>query len=638
MEPDPQVTIPPGGSDRLGVTVRARADAVAGDNFGFIVLRRGDVTRRIPYYFAVTRPGLELRPPAAPLREFNAGDTRDGASHANTYRFPSWPFGPPADYPDGPAMIQDGAEDLYSVLIDEPVVNFGAAVWLAGDGALIDPWILGSPDENDVQGQGATPINVNNFTFGYSFDVSAAGVTFPRPKRYWVSVDSGRDRFTGVPRHGPYVLKAWQNDVYPPLVGIVSARVTAGRPLVIARVLDYPASGRDSGIDPTSLVLSYRRALVGASAYDPVTGYAIFGLPPDAPQIPLGRTNAMILAADFQEAKNVSTPGGSILPNTTVASIRLRGVAGPTVTWLDPERTQCVNSRRQRLLVAADSNKRLRTLTFFDGNKRISRVAGTTAQLYVSTWPTGRAKRGNAHADGRRARRRRARGPRNASRSRLPLAVVTGASSGIGAALARRLARDGWSLVLLARREDRLRELAEELGAEHEVCDVSSREDVERVAASVLERHPQVNLLVNNAGIPGRRDFLSADPEIIERVIATNYLGSVWCLRAFLPGLEAAAPEAHVANIVSVAGTVAFPPSGPYSASKHAQLAFSRATTRQLRRTRRARAHGDARVHRDGRLPAEDRAAEPVLPRPGEDARRARRARSSRRSTVAARS
>ena len=164
----------------------------------------------------------------------------------------------------------------------------------------------------------------------------------------------------------------------------------------------------------------------------------------------------------------------------------------------------------------------------------------------------------------------------------MPLAVVTGASSGIGATLARRLARDGWDLVLLARREDRLRELAEELGAEYELCDVSSREDVDRVAASVLERHPKLNLLVNNAGIPGRRDFLSADPDVIERVIATNYLGSVWTLRAFLPGLEAAAPEAHVANIVSVAGTVAFPPSGPYSASKHAQLAFSRATTRQL--------------------------------------------------------
>ena len=581
VEPDPQVTIPPGGSDRLGVTVRARADAAAGDNFGFVVLRRGDITRRIPYYFAVTRPGLELRP-AAPLREFNTGDTRDGVSHASTYRFPSWPFGPPADYPSGAPMIQDGAEDLYTALIDEPVVNFGAAVWLSGGGALIDPWILGSPDENDVQGQGATPVNVNNFTFGYRIDVGAAGLTFPRPKRYWISVDSGRDSFTGVPQHGPYVLKAWQNDVYPPLVAIVSARVTAGHPLVIARILDYPASGRDSGIDPTSLVISYRRALVGASAYDPLTGYAIFGLPTNAPRIPVGRTNAMILAADFQEAKNVSTPGGSILPNTTVANVRLTGVAGPTVTWLDPERTQCVNNRRQRLLVAADSDKRLRTLTFFDGNKRIARVAGTASPLYESNWTTRGAKRGRHTLTVVVRDARRPRGPRDPRRSRLPLAVVTGASSGIGAALARRLASDGWSLVLLARREDRLRELAEELGAEYEVCDVSSREDVDRVAASVLERHPKLNLLVNNAGVPGRRDFLGADPETIERVIDTNYLGSVWSLRAFLPGLEAAAPEAHVANIVSVAGTVAFPPSGPYSASKHAQLAFSRATTRQL--------------------------------------------------------
>ena len=392
VEPDTQVTVAPGGSDRLGMTVRASAAAAAGDNFGFIVLRRGDATRRIPYYFAVTRPGLELRP-AAPLREFNTGDTRTGVSHANVYRFPSWPFGPPPDY-TGPAMTQNGAEDLYTALLDEPVVNFGAAVWAAGAGALIDPWLLGSPDENDVQGQGATPINVNNFTFGYRVDVGAAGVTFPRPKRYWISVDSSRDIFTGLPRHGPYVLKAWQNDVYPPLVGIVSTRVTAGRPLVIARVVDYPARGRDSGVDPTSLVLSYRRSLVGASAYDPVTGYAVFGLPANAPRIPVGRTNATILAADFQESKNVTTPGGSILPNTTFANVRLRGVAGPTVAWLDPERTQCVDRRRQRLLVAADSDKRLRTLTFFDGNKRISRVTGTAAQLYASAWPTARAKRG----------------------------------------------------------------------------------------------------------------------------------------------------------------------------------------------------------------------------------------------------
>lgn len=136
--------------------------------------------------------------------------------------------------------------------------------------------------------------------------------------------------------------------------------------------------------------------------------------------------------------------------------------------------------------------------------------------------------------------------------------------------------------MLLARREDRLRELGDELGGEYEVCDVSQTTDVERVAASITERHPQVHLLVNNAGIRGRRSFAEIDAELLERVLRTNYLGSVWCLRAFLPALVAAG-RADVVNIVSVAGSVAFAPSGPYSASKHAQLAFSRAIAGELR-------------------------------------------------------
>jgi uncharacterized protein len=155
-------------------------------------------------------------------------------------------------------------------------------------------------------------------------------------------------------------------------------------------------------------------------------------------------------------------------------------------------------------------------------------------------------------------------------------AVVTGGSSGIGAAVARALARRGWQLVLLARGEARLREVAEELDAEHEVCDVGDRDQVERVAAAVRERHPTIRLLVNNAGISGGgRGFLDLEPEAIEELMRTNYLGGIWCLRAFLPALEAAAP-ADVVNIASVAGTIAAGHSGPYSASKHAQVAFSR--------------------------------------------------------------
>jgi short-subunit dehydrogenase len=135
---------------------------------------------------------------------------------------------------------------------------------------------------------------------------------------------------------------------------------------------------------------------------------------------------------------------------------------------------------------------------------------------------------------------------------------------------------------LLARRVELLRALAEELGAEYEVCDVGRRDDVERAAAAVTARHPQVHLLVNNAGIPGRAGFTTIEPDRLEQVLRVNYLGGVWCLRAFLPALESTG-RSDVVNIVSVAGAVAFAPSGPYSASKHAQLAFSRATAAELR-------------------------------------------------------
>jgi len=152
------------------------------------------------------------------------------------------------------------------------------------------------------------------------------------------------------------------------------------------------------------------------------------------------------------------------------------------------------------------------------------------------------------------------------------VAVVTGGSSGIGAELARQLAAEGWHPVLLARREERL----QELGFEYELCDVADREQVEAAAGRVLERHPGIDLLVNNAGIPVGSGFLDADPARIELALRVSCLGSLWAVRAFLPGL---ARGAHLVNVVSVAGTVA---GGPYSASKAAQLALSRSLAREL--------------------------------------------------------
>jgi len=152
----------------------------------------------------------------------------------------------------------------------------------------------------------------------------------------------------------------------------------------------------------------------------------------------------------------------------------------------------------------------------------------------------------------------------------MDVAVVTGASSGIGAGLCRELRVRGHHVVGLSRR-------AAPDADEHEECDVADRASVEAAAARVLARHPRLALLVCNAGIPARGDFLDTEPETIEAVMRTNYLGAVWCLRAFLPGLR---EGASVVNVVSVAGVVAI---GPYSASKHAQLAFSRSVAVELR-------------------------------------------------------
>lgn len=135
--------------------------------------------------------------------------------------------------------------------------------------------------------------------------------------------------------------------------------------------------------------------------------------------------------------------------------------------------------------------------------------------------------------------------------------------------------------MLIARDERRLAAVAGEIGAEHEACDVGDRAAVERVAAEIRRRHPELHLLVNNAGIPGRGGFLDLDPERIESLVRINYLGAVWCVRSFLPALEAGAP-ADVVNIVSVAGTVAGGHAGPYTASKHAQLALSRSLSVEL--------------------------------------------------------
>src|SRR5262249_31141431 len=159
-----------------------------------------------------------------------------------------------------------------------------------------------------------------------------------------------------------------------------------------------------------------------------------------------------------------------------------------------------------------------------------------------------------------------------------PRAVITGGSSGIGLALAHRLATRQWRLALVARGEERLHAAAASLPVETSahVCDVGDPDAVAALAADLLELGGgRVDLLVCNAGIPGRSGALDVDPAVARSVMDVNYHGMVGLTRALWPALVAA--RGGVVNVCSVAGTVALARSAPYSASKHAALAWSRA-------------------------------------------------------------
>lgn len=166
------------------------------------------------------------------------------------------------------------------------------------------------------------------------------------------------------------------------------------------------------------------------------------------------------------------------------------------------------------------------------------------------------------------------------------VAVVTGASSGIGWATSVALAREGATVVGAARREERLEELVAGISQRggHAVgvrCDVTVRDDLFALADRVKSEFGRCDVLVNNAGVPGGGSFAKLSLEDIERVVTTNYLGVLWCTKAFLPMMLEAGPG-HIVNIASLAGRFAVPGASVYTATKHAVVAFSEALHYEL--------------------------------------------------------
>lgn len=167
--------------------------------------------------------------------------------------------------------------------------------------------------------------------------------------------------------------------------------------------------------------------------------------------------------------------------------------------------------------------------------------------------------------------------------------IITGASSGIGAATAGRLARDHVRLALVARREDRLQQLAvqvESQGSEALVipADVGLGSDIRRMVEVTLERWGWIDVLVNNAGISFDEPLTGLDSERLRREVQVNLIAPMECTQAVLP-VMLRQQSGHIINVASLEALIATPGSSVYVATKFGLLGYSDSVRRRLRGT-----------------------------------------------------
>ncbi len=167
--------------------------------------------------------------------------------------------------------------------------------------------------------------------------------------------------------------------------------------------------------------------------------------------------------------------------------------------------------------------------------------------------------------------------------------LITGASSGIGKETALQFAKLGANIILVARREEKLVELEDQLKKFHVTtlvckCDVSKKEQVKEMSKVVLEKFESVDVLVNNAGfaIYGSVSDLTIDE--IESQMETNYFGMIYCIKNFLPSMLEK-KSGHIVNVASVAASFGLPGIASYCASKFAMLGFSEGLKHELKDT-----------------------------------------------------
>jgi len=162
--------------------------------------------------------------------------------------------------------------------------------------------------------------------------------------------------------------------------------------------------------------------------------------------------------------------------------------------------------------------------------------------------------------------------------------VVTGASRGIGQALSRHFTAEGWTVCGLARGRDGLLALGDELGELFEPypTDISDSGEVRKTMAAIIEKHGQVDVLVNNAAVFTMQPFAEQDYETIDRLIDINLKGTMYCTRALAPSMVERGCG-RIFNIASVSGTHGIEGQAIYGATKHGMLGFNDVIAQELK-------------------------------------------------------
>jgi subtilisin family serine protease len=289
----PDVTIGAPGSvavpGQLELTATANGAAGGLDLTGFVVLRRGDDVRRIPYWVTVSAHALAAEPHGTLSRPgVYRGDTRGKASSVDAYR-----------YPRGNGRLP-GPEQVFRVNVTKPVANFGVVV-LAGGSSQFEPRIVFAGDESHLTGYAGLPLVLNPYGSRYQQEAPIAAAIRPRPGAYDVVFDTAREP-------GPFRFRFWVDDVTPPRLRLLTARTRPSGPIVVA------ATDAGAGVDPQSITAR----VDGATRTARLSGRRIRIQPG---RLARGRHTLVVEASDFQEAKNNENVP-RVLPNTGILRAR----------------------------------------------------------------------------------------------------------------------------------------------------------------------------------------------------------------------------------------------------------------------------------------------------------------------------